>query len=164
MRKRAGAFLCGLAACAAAGNLAAGVGLPLVRDGAGGKNHALRAADALGTSVLLAERLKSLVREKRPDSNSCDSFPSGHATAAFAVTMVECQWHPKEAPLWYLGATLISYLRVSLDRHYTRDVIAGAALGYATARVELGQRRGLILHPFIMPYDGGYGLQITKGL
>jgi len=76
--------------------LAAGVGLPLLTDG---KNHALRAADALGTSVLLAEGLKNVVREKRPDANSRDSFPSGHATAAFAVATVESQFHPKQAIL-----------------------------------------------------------------
>jgi len=180
--------VCGLAACAAtypvaahaegsdlpgakfysgSGNilyLAAGVGLPLVRDGADGKNHALRTADALGTSVLIAEGLKALVKEKRPDASSHDSFPSGHATAAFAVATVESQWHPKEAPLWYLGATLISYSRVSLDRHYTQDVLAGAALGYVTARIELGQRRGLILRPLLMPHDGSYGLQFTQSL
>lgn len=77
---------------------------------------------------------------------------------------MESQWHPKEAPYWYLGAALISYSRVSLDRHYTRDVVAGATLGYAAARLELAQRRGLILRPFIMPRDGSYGLQFTKEL
>ncbi len=144
--------------------LAAGVGLPLLRDGANGKNHALRAADAIGTSVLLTEGLKSVFREKRPDSNSHDSFPSGHATAAFAAATMESQWHPKEAPLWYLGATLISVSRVSLNRHYTQDVLAGAAIGYATARIELAQRRGLVLHPFIDPSAGAYGLQFSKSL
>lgn len=144
--------------------LAAAVGLPLTRDGQAGKDHALRAADAIGTSVLLAEGLKAVFREKRPDSHSHDSFPSGHATAAFAAATVESQWHPKEAPYWYLGAALISYSRVSLDRHYTKDVVAGAALGYATARLELSQRRGLILRPFIMPHDGSYGVQFTQGL
>ena len=143
--------------------LAAGVGLPLLSDGHDGKNHALRALDALGTSVLLSEGLKNLVREKRPDSNSHDSFPSGHATAAFAVATVEGSLHPKQAPLWYLGAALISYSRVRLHRHTVGDVVAGAALGAGIARVELAQPRGLILSPFITP-DGGMGLQMSKGL
>ena len=38
--------------------LAAGVGLPLLSDGRYGTRHALRVADALGTSVLLSEALK----------------------------------------------------------------------------------------------------------
>ncbi len=144
--------------------LAAGVGLPLLSDGHDGKNHSLRALDALGTSVLLSEGLKVLVREKRPDSNAHDSFPSGHATAAFAVATVESDLHPKQAPLWYLGAALISYSRVRLHRHTVGDVLAGAALGAGTARVEMAQPRGLILSPFITPDGKGMGIGMTRGL
>ena len=142
--------------------LAAGIGLPLLSDGRYGTRHALRVADALGTSVLLSEGLKNLVREKRPDSDSHDSFPSGHATAAFAVATVESDFHPHQAALWYIGATLISMSRVRLRRHTVGDVVAGAALGAGTARVEVNQPRGLILAPFIM--RGGLGMMMSKGL
>ena len=142
--------------------LAAGVGLPLLSDGRYGTRHALRVADALGTSVILAEALKNLTHEKRPDSGSHDSFPSGHATAAFAVATVESDLHPHQAALWYVGATLISLSRVRLRRHTTGDVIAGAVLGAGTARVEVNQPRGLILSPFIM--RGGLGMMMSKGL
>ena len=43
----------------------------------------------------------------------------------------------------------IAYSRVKLNRHYYRDVVAGAAVGYFTARWELSQSRGLVLAPFI---------------
>ena len=43
--------------------LTAGVTLPLLEDGKSGRNHALRAADALGTSVLFADGFKLLVKE-----------------------------------------------------------------------------------------------------
>ena len=142
--------------------LAAGIGLPLLSDGRYGTRHALRVADALGTSVLLSEAIKSLVREKRPDSDAHDSFPSGHATAAFAVATLESDLHPHQAALWYIGATLISYSRVRLRRHTTGDVVAGAVLGAGTARVEVDQPRGLILSPFIM--RGGLGMMMSKGL
>jgi len=142
--------------------LAAGIGLPLLSDGRYGTRHALRVADALGTSVLLAEAIKSLVREKRPDSDAHDSFPSGHATAAFAVATLESDLHPHQAALWYLGATLISLSRIRLRRHTTGDVVAGAVLGAGTARVELNQPRGLVLSPFIM--RGGLGMMMSKGL
>lgn len=142
--------------------LAAGIGLPLLSDGRYGTRHALRVADALGTSVLLSEALKNLVHEKRPDSNSHDSFPSGHATAAFAVATVESDFHPHQAAYWYLGAALISLSRVRLRRHTTGDVVAGAVLGAGTARVEVDQPRGLILSPFIM--RGGLGMMMSKGL
>lgn len=144
--------------------LAAGVGLPLLSDGHDGRNHALRALDALGTSVIISEGLKNLIHEKRPDSNAHDSFPSGHATAAFAVATVEAGLHPHQAPLWYLGAALISYSRVRLHRHTASDVLAGAALGFGTARLELAQPRGLLLSPFITPDGQGMGFQMSRGL
>ena len=144
--------------------LAAAVGLPLLSDGSHAKNHALRAADAIGTSVILGEGLKNLFHEKRPDSNAHDSFPSGHATAAFAAATVESDLHPHEAPLWFTGAALISYSRIRLHRHYGRDVIAGALLGYGTARLELSMPRGLILSPLIQPDSRSLGVQMTLPL
>ncbi len=145
--------------------LAAAVGLPLLSDGGRhGTSHALRAADAIGTSTLLCDGLKDLFREKRPDSNSHDSFPSGHATAAFAAATVESDLHPHETALWFTGATLISYSRIRLHRHYGRDVIAGALLGYGTARLELSAPRGLLLSPIIQPESRRVGLQLTLPL
>ncbi len=144
--------------------LAAAVGLPLLSDGKHGTNHALRAADAIGTATLLGEGFKNLFHEKRPDSNAHDSFPSGHATAAFAAAAVESDLHPHETAAWFTGATLISYSRIRLHRHYGRDVIAGALLGYGTARLELSEPRGLILSPIIQPDSRGFGLQMILPL
>ncbi len=144
--------------------LAAGLGLPLLSDGSNGRSHALRVADSLGTSLILTEGLKALVREKRPDSDAHDSFPSGHATAAFAVATTESALHPHEAPLWYLGAALISFSRVRLHRHYDRDVLAGALIGFGVARLEVSAPRGLLLSPLINPDRRAVGLQMTRGL
>ena len=132
--------------------LGLGVGLPLLSDGSNGTRHSLRTMDAVGTSVLIAEGLKSLTHEQRPDKSDHDSFPSGHATAAFAVATVESDWHPREAPFWLLGAALISASRVRLHRHNLWDVAAGALLGYGISRLELSEPRGLLLAPFIQPY------------
>lgn len=144
--------------------LAAGTLLPLVEDGKNGQNHALRTADSLLTSTLITEALKRIVREKRPDSNARDSFPSGHATAAFAVATMQAHYHPKQAIFWYAGATAIAYSRVKLRRHRYTDVLAGAAVGYLTARFELKQPRGLLLAPFIKSRNegGGGGFSISK--
>jgi len=131
--------------------LGAAVGLPFAQDGENGGRHAARAIDAIGTTVILTEGIKALVREKRPDSNEHNSFPSGHASAAFAAATMESAWHPKQAPYWYLGAALISYSRVRLNRHYVQDVLAGAALGYGVARLELSRPRGLLLFPLVQP-------------
>lgn len=140
--------------------LAVGTLLPLVEDGSQWKQHTLRTLDSFGTSVLLSEALKALTHEKRPRSDQHNSFPSGHATAAFAVATMESRFHPRQAFLWYVGAALVSESRVRLHRHFTHDVIAGAALGYFTAEAELSRKHGLILSPFIG--RGGNGLQLSQ--
>jgi hypothetical protein len=129
--------------------LAAGLTLPLLEDGKQAKDHSLRVADALITSTVLAEGLKRLVREDRPDSNDPTSFPSGHATAAFTVAAMQSAYHPKQALWWYGGATLIAASRVQLRRHFVHDVVAGAALGYGVAHFEMHRQHGLLLFPFI---------------
>ena len=75
---------------------------------------------------------------------------------------MEGSLHPQQAPLWYLGAALISASRVRLHRHTVGDVVAGAALGFGVSRLELSQPRGLLLSPFITP--DGMGIQMTHGL
>ncbi len=129
--------------------LGAGTLLPLVEDGHNGNQHALRVADAVISATLLTEGLKRVFREKRPDANSRDSFPSGHATAAFAVATMQAHFHPNQAIFWYAGASAIAYSRVKLRRHYNQDILAGAAVGILTARAEISQSRGLLLFPFI---------------
>ena len=133
----------------------AGVGAPLLEDGKAGKTHSLRALDALTSSVLVSEGMKSLVQEKRPDTNSHDSFPSEHASSVFAIATVESAFHPKQAIYWYAGASLISASRFTIHRHTVGDVLAGAALGYGIGRWELSSRRGLLLMPFIQPTNRG---------
>lgn len=150
--------------------LAGSLALPLLADGKDGKQHALRTADALLTSTLITTALKGIVREPRPGSpDDRTSFPSGHATAAFAAATMASHYHPKQALFWYAGATLIGASRVQLNRHRWDDVAAGAAIGYFTARLELKSRRGLILRPFIRAgradrrsVGGGFGLQLSK--
>jgi membrane-associated phospholipid phosphatase len=141
---------------------ALGMGLPLLRDGREAKTHTLRALDTYLTSSLVAEGLKSLVKEKRPNSDSHDSLPSGHTTVAFALATMEGSFHPKEAPLWYAGATLIAISRVTLHDHNIGDVVAGAGLGWGISRLELSSKRGLILSPFISPDRRGFGLQFRS--
>lgn len=98
----------------------------------------------------------------RPDGSDSQSFPSGHATAAFTVAAMQAHYHPRQSLLWYGGATLIGASRVQLERHYWHDVIAGAALGYFTAQVELHQSKGLILRPFIEGGEASHGkVQVT---
>ncbi len=119
----------------------------------------MRSLDTLFTSTLLSEGMKRIFRQERPDgSGERNSFPSGHATAAFAIATMQSNFHRDESVLWYLGAFLIADSRLTLRRHRPRDVFAGAALGTGTAAWELEQPRGLILAPFIRPERKGVSM------
>jgi len=138
--------------------IGAGIGLPLLEDGSLGKNRALRTLDSLGTSVLITEGLSHIIHEERPNGSGNDSFPSGHATGVFAVATTESQFHPRQSVLWYTGAALIADSRVTLRKHYTRDVVVGALIGAGVARWELSRPHGLILAPLIDSSTGAFGL------
>lgn len=65
------------------------------------------------------------------------SFPSGHATAAFAaaaaVTAEMSRWYPDSrwgvGALMYGGAGMVGLSRMYNNRHWASDVIIGAAIG-----------------------------------
>jgi len=57
------------------------------------------------------------------------SFPSGHATFAWALAIVLSAKEPRATYFFYLLATLISLTRVYLGVHYPSDVVAGMAIG-----------------------------------
>ena len=68
---------------------------------------------------------------------SSTSFPSGHTTVAFAAATVyamEYRDKPFIPFLAYSAATLIGISRITEDRHWATDVLAGAALGLLTGR------------------------------
>lgn len=68
------------------------------------------------------------------------SFPSGHATAAFAmatvVTLETHRWWPKStwyiAPIMYGGASLVGVARLYTNAHWASDVVMGAGIGTLT--------------------------------
>ena len=110
--------------------------LPLLTDGADGGQHTLRIFDAVGTSAALCYGLKEVIRSPRPDNEKeLDSFPSCHATTAFALARVQSHYHPDYAILWYGGAALIGYSRLDLNRHRFTDVLIGAGLRSEERRV-----------------------------
>jgi len=107
------------------------------------------AADAL--SAGLAWSLKMAVNRQRPDgptTRSNSSFPSGHATGAFALATAFSHSYPKITIPAYLGAAAIGLSRVYLGRHYPADVLAGALIGYATARFVIRYREKVLALKF----------------
>lgn len=75
--------------------------------------------------------------EHGPDNRWDSSFPSGHATGAFALASVFGSRYPRLRIPVYLGATLIGLSRIYLGRHYPSDVLAGAALGVTFGQIVL---------------------------
>ncbi len=66
-----------------------------------------------------------------------NSFPSGHATVAFAAATVfalEYKDKPFIPILSYTAATLIGLSRITENKHWTTDVFVGAVLGYYTGK------------------------------
>ena len=96
-----------------------------------------------GASVVVAfgakTALKAMIKEERPDHSDNQSFPSGHASMAFAAARSidkefrkDCIWIPIAG---YAAATAIGVERVVSDRHHWYDVVAGAGIGFSAAEL-----------------------------
>ena len=100
---------------------------------------AVNTVASVGVGFALKTALKKMVKEERPDHSDKESFPSGHATMAFAAARSIDKEFRKES-IWipiagYAAATAIGVERVASDRHHWYDVVAGAGLGIASAEL-----------------------------
>ena len=107
--------------------------------------RAAAVAVAYGLSSLCSTILKVVVDRPRPtgahlvEIPSSASFPSGHATTAFAAATALAVLVPWTSWWAFAFAAWVAYSRVYLGVHYWSDIIAGAVLGavvgYLVARV-----------------------------
>jgi membrane-associated phospholipid phosphatase len=83
--------------------------------------------------------IKNLSHRQRPDLSDHFSFPSGHTAEAFASAELLRQEY-KDVSAWYgiagyLVAATTGYLRMYDNKHWLSDVIAGAGIGMASAKL-----------------------------
>ncbi|MCU1461027.1 MAG: rane-associated phospholipid phosphatase [Acidimicrobiales bacterium] len=106
---------------------------------------AVRAGLGLGAESLLVNvGIKSLFRRTRPPWDvdrpmrirrpRTSSFPSGHATSAFAAAGLLSEDDPLW-PLYYAIAVIVATSRVHVKIHHASDILAGAAIGVVLGRV-----------------------------
>jgi undecaprenyl-diphosphatase len=111
------------------------------------RQGAVLATAAAGLSLLLNQPLASAVDRTRPYiahpahahlliSRSPDpSFPSDHATGAFAFAMGLWLYDRALGAAFFVLAAILAFSRVYVGTHYPGDVVAGALLGMAVAVV-----------------------------
>ncbi len=89
------------------------------------------AAGNFGT-VALTYALKYGVGRLRPDGQNRKSFPSGHASVAFATATMYQMWYGwKAGAPAYAFAMITAFQRLDDNQHWLSDVIMGAAIGIA---------------------------------
>ena len=122
----------------------------------GNARHKRIGEDALISSVVaggITLALKKTLGRSRPDAEhgtfhfspfgGGNSFPSGHATQAFAVASVIAA-HYDDNP-WvdtavYGAAALVGVSRLNHNKHYLSDVLAGAIIGHFVGRAVVHSR------------------------
>ncbi len=112
-----------------------------------------------GSTIALTHILKETVRAPRPHRpKSHTSFPSGHSSSAFSgAAFIHKKYGLKYAMPAYLGAVYTAYSRVHAEKHYTRDVVAGALLGIGFSWYFTTPYKNLHVAPTVN--NASYGLQ-----
>jgi membrane-associated phospholipid phosphatase len=105
--------------------------------------------------------LKATIKERRPDGSDNDSFPSAHSSVAFTSAEYLRKRYGWEYGIPAYGlAAFVAYSRVEADKHYVRDVLAGAAIGMASSYIFTTPNLRFNLTTEAAP--GYYGARLTQ--
>ncbi len=132
---------------------------------------ALLTGEALGDSLVVNEVFKFISRRDRPTVNdaqgnffsssfSDSSFPSNHATAAWAMASVLGEEYPGwlSRTVVYGAAAGVSVSRVLAEQHFPSDVLVGSATGWLIGRYVYRRHHNFSLNPFdSTPMPGEFG-------
>ena len=120
----------------------AALGILAPTSGITSKNSLIDRSIYLSAGFLLSSAitlpLKKTMSVLRPDGLDSKSFPSGHATTAFAMAQWLREEYKASNPLLsysgYFIATASSISRVSYHKHHLADVLMGAGIGMLSTK------------------------------
>lgn len=102
----------------------------------GFKERIVVEATAYTTMTALTNIGKYSFKEKRPDSNARNSFPSGHTATVFTGAELMREEYGFDMGIGaYTIAVCVAFLRLYNGSHWLNDVIAGAGVGILSARI-----------------------------
>lgn len=114
----------------------------VIFDGLDNRKEMIALILAVLTDVLIVEEvLKKIFMRVRPEAaigrnmilllkaSESYSFPSGHATIAFAAAYILSRQRKKYSIYFYILAFFVALSRIYLGKHYPSDVFAGGIIG-----------------------------------
>lgn len=94
----------------------------------------LQGVETAAATTAMTYILKYTIKETRPDGSDTHSFPSGHSAVSFATaSYLQMRYGWKFGVPAYVLSTYVAWGRCFARRHYWYDVVAGAAIGSASA-------------------------------
>jgi membrane-associated phospholipid phosphatase len=121
---------------------------------------ALEFGESAGVTLGVTYGLKYTVNERRPNGGN-QSFPSAHSSISFSAAEFMRKRYGWEYGIpAYAAASFVAYSRVEAREHYPHDVIAGAAIGFASSYIFTRPYKGW--HVQLEAGDKYYGFRLSR--
>lgn len=132
----------------------AALGIPVIK---GDWQGSLQAGGSILVGSGITYGLKRIIPSERPDGSDSRSFPSGHATTAFAAAAtLDNRYGWKVGIPAFAVATFVGASRLTARKHRWYDVVAGAAIGTGSGLLLTRKRNSSVrLLPFGDSKGGG---------